>query len=118
MIKNYPKEIHQIISRKLKLFELAENFSDHESTDTLNLKPQIALIIEMLNEIGIGTAHNDRTTICSFISCLTGNSEKNIYNLMQKGFFLSNFHRKQIEKTNAILKKLNSSISINMEKQY
>jgi len=66
----------------------------------------------------LGAAHNDLTKICKLIAFLTGNSYNSIYNETQKGIYFSKFHSKQIDEVNKILKELNVSISIDINKQY
>jgi len=92
--------------------------TDKENTDVASIKVRSVVILELLKKMQLGTAHNDLSKICKLIAFLTGNSYNSIYNEMQKGVYFSNFHSKQIDEANKILAELNSSISIDKNKQY
>ena len=91
---------------------------EKDSTDAASIKVRSVVISEMLKKMQLGAAHNDLTKICKLIAFLTGNSYNSIYNEMQKGIYFSNFHSKQIDEANKILKELNASIAIDKHKQY
>ena len=89
-----------------------------EETKEATIKVQSAVILEILKKINCGKAHNDLTAICRLIAFLTGKSYSKIYNEVQKGICLTNYHNKEIEQVNKILSDLNTDISINKDKQY
>ena len=72
------------------------------------------MILEMLKQMQLGTAHNDLSKICKLIAFFTGNSYNSIYNEAQKGIYFTKFHSKQIGEANKILEELNASISIDI----
>jgi hypothetical protein len=117
VVKNYPNNIHEIIHRKIQLLEQSQDLLPTEST-TVSQKSRSVVILEMLNEMGIGLAVNDRTKICRLIAYLTNGSYKCIYRKVQKGIIFSEYHAKEIAEVNKIFKELNSSISISMNKEY
>ena len=82
------------------------------------MKVRSVVILEMLKQMQLGPSRNDLTKICQFIAFLTGYSYKKIYNEMQKGISLSNFHNIQIEEANKILGGISSSITIDKDKRY
>jgi hypothetical protein len=116
--KDYPKNIHSIIERKIQLLQQPQEISEKNNPDAASIKVRSVVILEMLKQMQLGTAHNDLTKICKLIAFLTGNSYNSIYNELQKGVYFSNFHSKQIDKANKILAELNASISIDKNKQY
>ena len=91
---------------------------DEQGRSPASIKVRSVVILEILKQLHLGTAHNDLTKICKLIAFLTGNSYNNIYNEIQKGIHFSNFHSKQIDEINKILKELNASIAIDKNKQY
>ena len=94
------------------------NSNSSEETKEATIKVQSAIILEILKKINCGKAHNDLTAICRLIAFLTGKSYSKIYNEVQKGICLTNYHNKEIEQANKILSDLNTDISINKDKQY
>jgi len=82
------------------------------------VKIRAVAILELLNKINAGTAHNDRTKICKLIAFLTGNSYHRIYNETKKGITFTNYHTKAIEEINNIFSELNLEITINPDKEY
>ena len=117
--KRYPIDIDELINRKIELLKISSEFPESENSKETNLKPRMAALVEILDELGIGPKHNDMKTVSKMISLFTGYSEKNIYNILQKGFYLSRkYHFQQVENFNAMFKKLKSTISINMTKLY
>jgi hypothetical protein len=124
--KQYPQDLCGILERKIQILQqppepLEKGNSDtcaEQSQSVASLKVRSVVILEMLKQLQLGTAHNDLSKICKLISFLTGNSYNSIYNELQKGVFFSNFHSKQIEEANKILAELNALISIDKNKQY
>ena len=116
--KQYPQDTCGIIERKIKLLEQPTETPEKDNPDVASIKVRSVVILEMLKQMQLGTAHNDLTKICKLIAFLTGNSYKSIYNEMQKGVCFSNFHTKQIDEANKILVELNALISIDKNKQY
>jgi hypothetical protein len=100
-----------VLKQNLDFFEENENHAC--------IKVRAVSLLKMLNEMGLGTAKNDLTKICKLIAFILEGGYKSIYTQMQKGItFSKNYHCKQIEEVNEIFKNLNSTISIDMEKQY
>jgi hypothetical protein len=92
--------------------------AEKDNTDIAPIKVRSVVILEMLKKMQLGTAQNDLTKICKLIAFLTGNSYNSIYNELQKGIFFSKTHNRHIDEANKILTELNSSISIDKDKQY
>lgn len=86
--------------------------------DGASIKISSIIITELLRMIDKGKSSNDLTSICRLISFLTGKSYQKIYNEVQKGYTLTNYHEKEIEQANKILSDLNIKISIKKDKQY
>lgn len=86
--------------------------------DGASIKISSIIITELLRMIDKGKSSNDLTAICRLIAFLTGKSYKKIYNDVQKGYTLTDYHEKEIEQANKILSDLNINISINKDKQY
>jgi len=89
-----------------------------EEADAVSTKIRAVVIMELLQKLELGRAYNDLTKICKLISLLTGASYNNIRNQIHKGIHFSEYHHKEIEETNKILKDLNTSITIDMNKEY
>jgi len=89
-----------------------------KSAEVASIKVRTVVVLELLKKMQAGLAHNDRTKICRLIAFLTGNSYHKIRNELQKGVYLSNFHRPQIDQVNKILSELNISISICEDIEY
>jgi hypothetical protein len=96
----------------------AATTAEKENADVASIKVRSAVILELLKKLQLGKAQNDLTKICKLIAFLTGNSYDRIYNELQKGIYFSKFHGKQIDEANKILAELNTSISIDKDKQY
>jgi hypothetical protein len=121
--------ILQQISDETTLIQRTKQLSPPDYTDDRSLslskcetapclKIRAVLIMEMLKEIGISTANTDLTKIGKFISYVTGNSNKSIYAQLQKGINFTTYHAPHITQANKILLELNSTIAIDMQKQY
>ena len=111
----------QQISDEIDLIKRTKELSTTDTDNNpnaANLKLRCVLIVEMLNQMQLGKAHNDLTKISKLAALLTGSSYHNIYNQMQKGITFSNYHQKQIEETNQILTDLNLPFTIDKAKQY
>lgn len=100
--KQYPQDLCGIMERKIKLLEQSPQPPEKENTEVAAIKVRSVVILEMLKQMQLGTAHNDLTKICKLIAFLTGNSYNSIYNEVQKGVCFSNFHTKQIDEVNKI----------------
>lgn len=127
MIEQYESNDEQLNRVKKELQKKTEPFQNtnsHTNNATFeeikdaSLKVQSAVILEILKKIDCGKANHDLTSICRLIAFLTGKSYQKIYNEVQKGYFLTNYHDKEIEQANEILSSLNIKISINKDKQY
>jgi hypothetical protein len=116
--KDYSYNIHNIIERKIQILQQLTEKSEKDNQNVASIKVRSVVILEMLKQMQLGTAHNDLTKICKLIAFLTGNSYRNIYNELQKGVHFSKFHSKHIDEINKILEELNASISIDKNKQY
>ena len=116
--KQYPQDLCGIIEKKIQLLQQPPETPEKNNPDAASIKVRSVIILEMLKQMQLGTAHNDLTKICKLIAFLTGNSYNSIYNEMQKGVYFSNFHSKQIDEANKMLEELNASISIDKNKQY
>ncbi|MDR1729110.1 MAG: hypothetical protein LBR52_00390 [Prevotellaceae bacterium] len=116
--KDYPKNIHSIIERKIQLLQQPLEMPEKENTNAVPIKVRSVVILEMLKQMQLGTAYNDLSKICKLIAFLTGNSYSNIYNELQKGVSFSKNHSRHIDEANKILAELNTSLSINKNKEY
>jgi hypothetical protein len=116
--KHYPKDTCGIVEKKIQLLQQPTETPEKVNPDVASIKVRSVVILEMLKKMQLGMAHNDLTKICKLIAFLTGNSYKGIYNEIQKGVYFSTFHGKQIDEANKILKELNASISIDINKQH
>ena len=116
--KNYPQDICGIIDRKIKILQHSPETPEKDNPNVVSIKVRSVTILELLQKLQLGTAHNDLTKICKLIAFLTGNSYNSIYNEVQKGIYFSKFHSKQIDEANKILEELNALISIDINKQY
>lgn len=81
-------------------------------------KIKAVVIMELLKQLGRGKAANDLSAICRLISFLTNQSEKKLYNEVQKGIVLTAYHNDEIKQVNEILKSLNISFTIEKDKDY
>lgn len=111
------KELQKIIEPLQSMFG-KQNDDLSEETKEASSKVQSAVILELLKKMNCGKSVNDLSAICRLIAFLTGKSYSKIYNEVQKGISLSNYHSKEIEQANKILSDLNTNISINKNKQY
>ena len=116
--KHYPQDICGIIEKKVQILQQPTEMHEKDNPDIVSIKVRSVVILEMLKQMQLGTAHNDLTKICKLIAFLTGNSYNSIYNELQKGVYFSKFHSKQIDAANKILEELNASILIDKDKQY
>jgi hypothetical protein len=82
------------------------------------IKVRSVVLLELLKKMQLGAAQNDLTKICKLIAFLTGNSYNSIYNERQKGVYFSKTHSRHIDEANKLLIELNTSISIDKNKQY
>jgi len=135
LIKEQPDNICEILEQRIQLLQhpdnttepvVAERSRSAEASlartsvraDVACVKVKAVAILELLNTLNAGTAHNDRTKICKLIAFLTGNSYHRIYNEFQKGILFSDFHTQQINEINKIFAELNIEITINPTKEY
>jgi hypothetical protein len=116
--RNCQLEIDKIKQLQALNVSTEEEPTDKDNTQVAPVKVRSIVISELLKKMQLGTVQNDLTKICKLIAFLTGNSYNSIYNEMQKGIFFAKSHSKYIEEANKILAELNSSISINKDKQY
>ncbi|MDR1756997.1 MAG: hypothetical protein LBR65_08615 [Culturomica sp.] len=116
--KQYPQDLCGILDRKIQLLQQPTETSEKDHQDVASIKVRSVIILELLNKLQLGTAYNDLSKICKLIAFLIGNSYNNIYNQLQKGIYFCQFHTKQIDEANKILSDLNTSISIDKNKQY
>lgn len=89
-----------------------------ENDKAVSSKIRAIIIMELLKQLGKGKSVNDLSAICRLISFLTNQSEKKLYNEVQKGIMLSSYHDSEISQANEILKSLNISISIQKNREY
>jgi len=116
--KQYPEKILGIIKRKKKLLQQPSETTEKDDAEVASVKVRSVVILEFLQKMQLGWAQNDLSKICKLIAFLTGNSYTSIYKELQKRIFFSTYHKKQIEEINKILGDLNSSISIDKDKEY
>ncbi len=117
--KNYPHDLCGIIDRKIQILQQPDTTcpQNPQNPDVASIKVRSIVILELSKKLQLGTAYNNLTNICKLIAFLTGNSYNNIHNELQKGVFFSNYHKKEIDKSNKILAELNASISIDKNKK-
>jgi len=116
--KQYPQDTCGILERKIQILQQPCETPEKDNPNAASIKVRSVTILELLQKLQLGTAHNDLTKICKLIAFLTGNSYNSIYNEVQKGIYFSKFHSKQIDEANKILEELNALISIDINKQY
>jgi hypothetical protein len=122
--KKYPQDLCGILDRKIQILQQPPETSEKDTPDACTeqsrsiapIKVRSVVILEMLKQMG--AAHNDLTKICKLIAFLTGNSYNSIYNELQKGVYFSKTHSRHIDEANKLLAELNTSISIDKNKQY
>jgi hypothetical protein len=115
---DFIERIRALLSNVKKQDCKTAEISKKESPNDAYIKVKTVAILELLKEMKLGAAYNDRTKISKLIAFLTGNSPKKIYNEMQKGITLTKYHNQQIEEINKIFKELNIRISICKDNQY
>jgi hypothetical protein len=107
------------LAYKIEVLKQNLDFTDDTDNSKVCIKVRAVTLLKMLNEMDLGTTKNDLTKICKLIACLLECGYKSIYTQLQRGItFSKRHHEKQIDEVNKIFKNLNSSISIDMEKQY
>lgn len=116
--KQYPQDTCGILERKIQILQQPCETPEKDNPNAVSIKVRSVVILEMLKQMQLGTAHNDLSKICKLIAFLTGNSYNSIYNEVQKGIYFTKFHSKQIDEANKILEELNALISIDINKQY
>jgi hypothetical protein len=117
-VKNYPQDICGRLEKKIQILQQPTATPEIENTDVAPVKVRSVVILELLKKMQLGTAQNDLTKICKLIAFLTGNSYNSIYNELQKGVFFSKTHSRHIYEANKLLAEINTSISIDKNKQY
>jgi len=129
LVNEQPDNICEILEQKIQLLQHPDNTTEPAVAERSRsaeaskgnvpcVKVKSVAILELLNTINAGTAHNDRTKICKLIAFLTGNSYHRIYNEFQKGITFSDFHNQQINEINKIFSELDLQITINPTKEY
>jgi hypothetical protein len=83
-----------------------------------SLKVKVAIIWKFLKELCPGITQKDRTQICKLFEFITENSYQKIYKNVQEGICLTDYHSKEIDEANKILKNLDVPISIDKGKAY
>jgi len=110
LIKEQPDNICEILEQKIQLLQHPDNTAEPAVAELVEatkdnipcVKIRAVAILELLNTLNAGTAHNDRTKICKLIAFLTGNSYHRIYNETKKGITFTNYHTKDITEINKI----------------
>jgi hypothetical protein len=62
--KQYPQDLCGIIDRKIQILQQPPETSEKDNSEVASIKVRSAVILEMLNQFQLGTAHNDLTKIC------------------------------------------------------
>lgn len=86
--KQYPHDTCGIIEKKIQILNQPTEMPQKGNSDVASIKVRTVVILEILKQIQLGTAHNDLTKICKLVAFLTGNSYNSIYNEAQKGIIL------------------------------
>ena len=108
----------KLIERTKALTIQDNNEIPFENDKGVSGKVRAVVIMEILKLMGKGKSANDLSVICRLVSFLTNQSEKKLYNEVQKGILLSSYHDAEISQVNEIMKSLNISISIEKNKDY
>jgi hypothetical protein len=127
-LRNFRQKI-QLLKESLKATEFAISNEIHVGTEHGSqaelraappcIKVRAVLVLLMLNEMGLGKTTNDLTKICKLIAHLIDGGFTSIYKVVQKGItFSEKHHSRQINEVNKILKDLNASFLIDIEKEY
>jgi len=93
-------------------------YSNNNEIIGLSQKVATVTILELFKHYKMGTAQNDLTKICRFISAITGNSYNSIHNDAQKGIKLKKSHDQEINDINKIFNDLNINITLNTNSKY
>jgi hypothetical protein len=124
--RKYPQNLCGILERKIQILQQPTESPEKDNTDACTeqsrsiapIKVRSVVLLELLKQMQLGTAQNDLTKICKLIAFLTGNSYNSIYNELQKSVYFSKTHSHHIDEANKLLAELNTSISIDKNKQY
>ena len=68
--------------------------------------------MKMLDKMGAGASVNDKTKIASLAQYFFGGSYRKLYNTIQEGIVLTNYHDKEIARVNKILSDLGLDITV------
>ncbi len=119
--KNYSKNIHSIIERKIQLLqqpqELPEKDNPEKSGTKRTQKVTTDVLLAILQQTGISAISDDKTKMARLIAYLTDFSEEKIRQRLSNTEELTSYHREEVETINKILAELNGNISIKYNKQ-
>lgn len=103
----------EVTALKEKIAKL-ESMLEEQDTDSQGntLKCKTLIILDMLKKMDAGISKNDMTKITKLVSYLTAGNAKKIYNYMQEGISLTDYHDAEIKRANAILKELNLDFTL------
>jgi hypothetical protein len=119
--KDYPKNIHSIIERKIQLLqqpqEIPEKDNPEQSGAKRTQKVTTDVLMLLLEKSGISAVSDDKAKMARLIAYLTDFSEEKIRQRLSNPEELTSYHREEVENINKILAELNSNISITYNKQ-
>ena len=118
LVKEHPDNICEILEQKIQLLQHPDNTPQPEIIEKACVKVKAVALILLLERMQVSRANHDLTKICKLIAFLTENSYHKIYNELQKGIILSEYHNQQIQEINKVLTELNLEITITPNKEY
>ena len=105
--KSYNIDLEQRLSEK----QDQDNVEDTDSNDN-TAKCKSVVLMKMLDKMGAGASVNDKTKIASLAQYFFGGSYRKLYNTIQEGIVLTNYHDKEIARVNKILSDLGLDITV------
>ena len=118
-LKSIEKDIYALFDKWQNTTHKEPIVQDETSSETKSSKVQLVAIMEILTAAGIGKNTTDLTKIVRIAAFLMGKSYKGLYNDANKGIiFNKSFHQKDIDEINKLFKDVNSTIKIDIDKEY
>ena len=118
-LKSIEKDIYALFDKWQNTTHKEPIVQDETSSETKSSKVQLVAIMEILKASGIGKNTTDLTKIVRIAAFIMGKSYKGLYNDANKGIiFNKSFHQKDIDEINKLFKDVNSTIKIDIDKEY
>lgn len=118
--------LNSITDNMLAMFDKWQNSThkepiaqDETAIETKSSKVQLVAIMEILKSVGVCKSNTDLTKIVRIAAFLMGKSYRGLYNDANRGItFNKSFHKKDIDEINQLFKDANSTIKIDINKEY